>query len=519
MQLKACVLAVSLLAICICRIYAIGCPGIVSFMLSDGSLRVTSISGAGKPSLGGIMRDIALWNCSSAIFARNSEFCCALRQRGMISCGAWTKWSVEPVVPAYFNFTIAPSFVWPPDTLITTIPNKTVDGSFFLAMFSKRTDLGSPLVIFQPSGLPGNNSAIFTESNFALKTLFSSGDDAISWLNINKEEDSSLVMWDGDSIPFDNGRIAYNNDGEQYAVTKDSIWSDNNENRQQILKTVIPLQTGKLILDWTRMPLGAFKINSIYSTNLNCPAILASVNTTGFRGENAKTNQLGFIDTKTLRFMSIYDSPLPIVAATYSAFVPEGLIECPGPSPGPSFVCINGTWVSDTSVATPTIIVSGAVVILGNLSAGTSTTISGLGSTLYIDNCASIGGEIVLLLTPAELESIINKGGTQVTLIASKNCSLENLASVPASISSNGKKRCEKVSIKTKVTPDKRSLTAVLTVDKLPCKLWWIILLSVLGGLILISVITLALVFTFSSKARKLVRPFSTRRQPAGAPK
>lgn len=119
-------------------------------------------------------------------------------------------------------------------------------------------------------------------------------------------------------------------------------------------------------------------------------------------------------------------------------------------------------------------------------------------------------------MTSTDFDAIIDGKGS-VTLIQSNgDCSLSNLASKLLSISQSGKKRCEKLSATTKLSSDSKLLTAVFKIDKSGCKTyWWIILVSVLAGVLLIAIIVLILVFTLVASARKLIRPFSGRRKAA----
>lgn len=391
------------------------------------------------------------------------------------------------------------------------------------------------------------------------EALISSPEDHPLW--ISNPLASEGGAWTGfnatdDSLhPWLSGIAQGTGSANAWALSSTLIWTASPANNQ-LLSTPIIAPSPPLPTVWNTAATATGTFTSIASTDLSCPHILASTSdpgnlfrlafytSAGFAGNTLVTSSDRITYIAYSRFLgSVFasppspiptpapsaiaptprgEAPVPLEPLEPSAQVPSSVeppsLPCRGPKPHPSFICENGTWVSPTSVYNGTIIVTGTVLVFGNITIQ-STTISGLHSTLVITNCASISGDITLVLSPAELEEIIKKGTAQTPLITSSNCSLSNLASVPIKISYNGKKRCEKVSITSKIANQGKTLSAVVSVDKSPCRLWWIILASVLAGVLLLAVIILVLVFTLSPAARHAVRPFSRRKHAPANPK
>jgi hypothetical protein len=183
------------------------------------------------------------------------------------------------------------------------------------------------------------------------------------------------------------------------------------------------------------------------------------------------------------------------------------------PTPADQFTCINMIWVATTSISTPTVILSGPTGILGNFST-TSLTFNGLSSSINISQCAIINGSITISITEQEYTQIPT--GPKVLLY--QNCANpSDLSGVPININAP-QKACESVSATTQQDSHTGTLTVLFKIDKKPAcgkksNLWWIILASVGGSILLIGAV-MTLIFTFNDRARACIRPYSAKRGP-----
>lgn len=176
---------------------------------------------------------------------------------------------------------------------------------------------------------------------------------------------------------------------------------------------------------------------------------------------------------------------------------------CPPTRPSADFVCIAGVWTSITSINTPTFIVpSGATttVINGNLTSST-VVIQGLGSTVIVTGCVSNLTTITVELTKTEIEKIGTTGKLQSLLsynASDVSCS-NNLESVNIDkIVSD--KTCKEVKV-SKVQSE-GSLSALFTVNNSKCNTWWIILVSVICGVVVIGIVVAVVVIKFVQKSK-----------------
>lgn len=180
---------------------------------------------------------------------------------------------------------------------------------------------------------------------------------------------------------------------------------------------------------------------------------------------------------------------------------------CPeGTRPSPDFVCVGGTWTTNTTVDTPTFTVPSGntqTVIQGNLTSS-QVIIQGLGSTIILYGCTTNLSTITVELTPADLDKIGSAGVTQLLLNLSSTthtCS-SNVSGVTVTTQVRGKS-CKKVSVDRLASEG--SLSGVFRIDASSCNLWWIILVSVLCAVILVAVVVVVVVLVClrNSKARQ----------------
>lgn len=181
--------------------------------------------------------------------------------------------------------------------------------------------------------------------------------------------------------------------------------------------------------------------------------------------------------------------------------------------PSTDWKCIGSTWTFVGTVVVPTLTVpAGAVqtVIQGNLSSS-AIVIVGFGSTLVIsDGCATNLTSVTVELTKNDLDKIGSKKlQTLISLNStSNNPQCSNLTEVQLVVRvTHGS--CKTASV-SKVA-GQNQLSALFTIDSSGCRTWWIILISVLGGIIVLSLIITVLLVLFVRPVREFVRPHSKR--------
>ena len=180
--------------------------------------------------------------------------------------------------------------------------------------------------------------------------------------------------------------------------------------------------------------------------------------------------------------------------------------------PSPQFICIDGKWTANTTIGSPTLIIpGGATQTIINADVDSSVIIfNGIGS-LTISGCANNLTQIVVTLTPEQLKGI---GSTKInqTLVSyttgNTNCS--DLSQVSVTLDVKGSS-CRKAKV-TKATSNGQ-LSGLFSVDSSGCNTWWIILVSVICGVIVLLVIIFILLAIFVPAVRQCLRPFSKKRR------
>lgn len=183
----------------------------------------------------------------------------------------------------------------------------------------------------------------------------------------------------------------------------------------------------------------------------------------------------------------------------------------PSTRPSPSFICVGGVWTSNSSVSEPILVLpstSTTVVVSGNLTSPTIVFQSPT-ATLIVTGCLNVS-TIVLELTPEQLKGI--KSGTVQTLIqtlgeADPRCRALSGVTIITKTPNEG---CRKLSVKKQpsgTSPGDTSspipgLAVVFHLDASSCNIWWIVLVSVVGLLVVAGSVTAALVISHL-KARK----------------
>ena len=184
------------------------------------------------------------------------------------------------------------------------------------------------------------------------------------------------------------------------------------------------------------------------------------------------------------------------------------VINCTGTAPSPQFNCSYGVWTAPAGVNTTTLIIPpglGTVVVSGNVSTP-GITMDGLGSTIEVTNLTQVHVEISLTET-GKLET---SSLQEILSLLSSNCSVDlNTVSLVANLKG---KNCRKLSVTKVISEDGSTMSGLFSLDKSNCNRWWIILVSVICGVIVLIVIALALMTALWPAFRAKIRPFAGRR-------
>lgn len=182
--------------------------------------------------------------------------------------------------------------------------------------------------------------------------------------------------------------------------------------------------------------------------------------------------------------------------------------ECPAATrPGPEFFCSNGIWTAQV-VTSPTLVVppgAGTIAVLDDIES-TKVIFNGLASHIEVNGCAANVSSVTLQLTPEQVEAIPSGTASQTLLsTSSTGCNLDSInlnAQIP-------NPRCKKVTTTKQVSPDGTTLSAVFSLQSTNCNTWWIILVSVLCGAIVIAVIIIVVSVMCCACCKRKVRPFA----------
>ena len=171
--------------------------------------------------------------------------------------------------------------------------------------------------------------------------------------------------------------------------------------------------------------------------------------------------------------------------------------------PSTEWTCIGGTWTFVGSVNSTVIVIpSGATTttIVGNVTSST-IIINGLNSAIIIDGCTS-NTTIIVELTPQQLEEIGRDGKLQ-QLLSFSNTSMCNSSTSDLNIGTRIKgSSCKTVSV-SKVPSSNGSLSGLFQVSRGGCNTWWIILVSVLGGVVLLGIVIAIIACTIHKNRAK----------------
>ena len=185
--------------------------------------------------------------------------------------------------------------------------------------------------------------------------------------------------------------------------------------------------------------------------------------------------------------------------------------------PSAEFICVGTEWTANAGVTAPTLTIpsgSSSTVINGNISSH-AITFSDTSSTLVVHGCVTNLSTINIQLTKSQIEKLPSKSTHQLLTYGGSDDGANNtcadIGNVKIELSSSGGS-CRRVSV-TKSHEFGR-LSVLFSVDKSGCNTWWIVLVAVVGGVVVLGVLVVVLLAVFVPSFRKLIRPYSKRSGP-----
>lgn len=209
--------------------------------------------------------------------------------------------------------------------------------------------------------------------------------------------------------------------------------------------------------------------------------------TLGFTRQNGDT-EIVFTSSRT-----------PTQSPPLSPPVPQNP-NCP-----PGFTCDGSGASTPGNIDAPTLVIPpqyGHVTIGGNLTISENLIIPSTDTSITVSGCAYINNIEIDITT-------ISSGSTK-TLVVQNGANCASLGSSSLKVVDRSKD-CKKRSA-TFSKSDSNRLSVIFSVNSSACNTKWIILGAVLGGLVLLALIGLILLFTLNKNARQCVRPYSKRR-------
>lgn len=179
--------------------------------------------------------------------------------------------------------------------------------------------------------------------------------------------------------------------------------------------------------------------------------------------------------------------------------------------PSPAFVCINGIWTFFGDVGSGTLIIPGSgstTVIQGNLGSS-GVVLQGSNTSIVIYGCANNLTSITVSLTQEEIRSLGSQSNRTLIILAGNvsSCAPLNNITINTQVAGGGCRRFKSTS----TTASQGNLSALFTTDSSRCNRWWIILVSVVCGVVVLAAVIFALLVAFVPRVRTAVRPYSSR--------
>lgn len=381
----------------------------------------------------------------------------------------------------WFDVTVNPKLTTLPVGFLSSLGNGALHSELAVHLYLGNTGLTGDLVI---PGFPDRSAPITIElvaADAQLNTLYIDNNAFDALLSLNVENNPNLTGTIPDSL-FGNSSIL-----ESFGATGTN-------------------------LSGTLPDMGMFTAPKLSLLNLGGTAI----DVCSLQASNWSTNIL-----TTCRLpksfsiggcQSMYPSicqgdyvPTPYESTPYED---EPIVDCKMQTrPGPAWNCISGVWTYEGLYSNLTLTIpSGTTAITINGGLNVSTIIyPGVGAVLTISNgCASNLTSIVIELSSTQLGSVSTKTPYQLLNYPS-TCNLTGV-SINAHVSGSS---CKKVKVQT--ISSSSSLSGLFSIDSSKCNTWWIVLVSVLCGVILVTAIILVLLILAIPSARAHLLPLKSR--------
>ena len=169
---------------------------------------------------------------------------------------------------------------------------------------------------------------------------------------------------------------------------------------------------------------------------------------------------------------------------------PQASSMCPnGTRPSLEFSCIGGVWTAPFTTTPILTIPSGAgTVIVGGNVTSTSIVINGVGSNIIIRGCAANLTMVTVTLTQEQLKQL-GSSKTLQNLVTFSNASACDTNLNGLALDTQVSHGCRKVKTEKVISSDGNTFGAYFTVDASGCNTWWIVLVSVICGVVILGVI------------------------------
>jgi hypothetical protein len=179
-------------------------------------------------------------------------------------------------------------------------------------------------------------------------------------------------------------------------------------------------------------------------------------------------------------------------------------VGCGGTRPSEDFVCNNGQWIFNGSVSVPDITIGGGVVIVqGDLNVTSIITFSGLLGSVVVQGCVEISGAVQIELSAEDLDTLNKEkttdGRTRQLIQQDSRCSTDSLLSIPVMVK-NDAKSCRKASAKSQ-TDSQASFNVLFSMDSKKCNRWWIITVSVIASVLVLTALAVGAFLILKKKA------------------
>ena len=208
-------------------------------------------------------------------------------------------------------------------------------------------------------------------------------------------------------------------------------------------------------------------------------------------------------------FAAPVDIPVPVVPSNpncpQTTNIPSGSVCANGVylTSSQSFIdyIANGTSSKPAVVGAP-IVITGGNVSLPEITVANVLRLAPGVAMISSNSCVSIS-TVSVSLSKDDIDQIDSAKSASALLIQS-SCSQQgtNILAVGAS----PKKSCQK----TKVTPKStaNSLQATFTLSSSKCNVWWIVLVSVLGGILILLIVAIVVIRSLPEHHRRRIQPF-----------